>query len=88
MFIFLDGQIARDNTNPIYKERFIFNMEPDELNYKNVNFQVFETKCCEDSFYNWKNIAEKLLAMPPNVFFILVIYLKYIFSLYPLACFF
>ena len=40
-------QIVRDSTDPVYKERFLFSLEPEELLNKTLHFQV-----CDDQRYD------------------------------------
>ena len=40
-------QIVRDSTDPVYKERFLFSLEPEELLNKTLHFQV-----CDDKSYD------------------------------------
>ena len=47
-------QVQKNSTDPIYKERFLFSVEPDLLDLKTLQFQLFTI----DKYQRHKVIAE------------------------------
>ena len=37
------AQIQKDTTDPVFKERFLFNVEPGDLDNKTAQFQVYSS---------------------------------------------